>query len=226
MGVLKVVKKLLTAVALCGVTAAALASPAAPKDGVEYQTLATPQNTDSGKKVEVIEFFAYYCPHCYAFEPKLSAWVRKQGSNIVYKRVHVPYDERTVPQQKLYFTLESMGVADQFHYKVFQAMHVDHRRLGSDEEVFDFAASLGIDRQKFIDTYRSFGVAAKMRRADSMMEAYKVESWPLIVIDGRYKTSPAQAGQTLTNARDEAELHDASLSVMDFLVARAKAEKK
>ena len=223
---MSLMKNIVVALALCGVALAAAASPADPKNGVEYLTLATPQNTEPGKKIEVIEFFAYYCPHCNAFEPALAAWVRQQGGNIVFKRIHVSYDNNTVPQQRLFFTLEAMGLIEQYHDKVFYAMHVAHQRLNSDEAVFDFAEKQGIERKKFIAAYRSFGIDAKLRRASAMMESYKIDSWPNVAIDGRFLTSPSQANQGSKDAQNEAQLDAGALKVMDFLVAKAKAEKK
>ena len=223
---MRILKQLLGIVALCSVAFSAAASPAAPISGVEYQTLATAQPTDTGKKIEVIEFFAYYCPHCNNLEPLLEAWVKKQGDNIVFKRVHVPRDESVLPQQKLFYTLEAMGLLPQFHKKVFHAMHVERNRLNRDEQVFEWAAANGIDRQKFIDTYRSFGVQAKIKRADGMMDSYKIDSWPTLIVDGRFQASPHLAAAGMQGNPTEAELQAAALQVMDFLVAKAKAEKK
>ena len=212
--------------ALLGLAAAAgLAVPAAaaePKDGVEYLTLPEALPTDSGRKVEVIEFFAYYCPHCYAFEPRLAAWVRQQGDNIVFKRVHVARDASVAPQQRLFFTLEAMGLLEQYHDKVFAAMHVERLRLNSDEQVFDWIAQNGIDRGKFIDTYRSFGIQQRLRRAGAMMDAYRVDRWPVVAIGGRWLTSPSHAGAHAGEARTEAQQMEAALRVMDYLVAKAR----
>jgi len=209
-------------IALLGLAAGASSFAAEPQPGSQYTALPSPQPTDSGKKVEVIEFFAYYCPHCYAFEPQLANWVRQQGDNIVFKRVHVSAGARVLPQQRLFFTLEAMGLLEQYHQKVFDAMHVQHLRLASDEEVFDWVAKNGIDRAKFLETWRSFGMPAKLRRADAMMDSYAVDRWPMIVVDGRWVTSPSQA---LAEA-PEAQRQQAALQVMDGLVAKAKADKK
>jgi thiol:disulfide interchange protein DsbA len=196
-----------------------------PQEGVDYLTLPTPQPTDTGAKVEVIEFFAYYCPHCHAFEPQLAAWVRKQGDNIVFKRVHVARGASVLPQQRLFYTLEALGLLDAYHAKAFDAMHVQHLRLGSDEEVFDWAAANGIDRARFVDAYRSFGVQARLRRAGAMMEAYAVDRWPMVVVDGRWVTSPSHAAQGAPAGASEAQQQQAALQVMDRLVARARAGK-
>jgi protein dithiol oxidoreductase (disulfide-forming) len=223
---MRILKQLLSVVALCSVAFAATASPAAPISGVEYQTLATAQPTDTGKKIEVIEFFAYYCPHCNNLEPMLEAWVKKQGDNIVFKRVHVPRDDSVLPQQKLFYTLDALGLLPQYHKKVFDAMHVERNRLNRDEQVFEWAVANGIDRQKFIDTYRSFGVQAKVKRAAGMMDSYKIDSWPTLIVDGRFQASPHLAANGMQGSPTEAELQAAALQVMDFLVAKAKAEKK
>jgi len=199
-----------------------LFAAAAPQEGRQYLTLPTPQPTEGGKKVEVIEFFAYYCPHCYAFEPQLAAWVRKQGDNIVYKRVHVAGPAGVQAQQRLFYTLDAMGVLDQYHQKVFDAMHVQRLRLGSEEQVFDWAAQNGIDRARFTETWRSFGIQARLRRAGAMMDAYGVDRWPLIVIDGRWVTSPSHVNEGAT----EAQQQQATLQVMDWLVDKAKAGKQ
>ena len=59
-----------------------------------------------------------------------------------------------------------------------------------------------------------------------MMDAYGVDFWPLIVVDGRYLTSPARRPAPAASASTEAQQQQAALQVMDFLVAKAKAEKK
>lgn len=219
-------KYVLSALTLSAVALTASASPADPKNGVEYHTLPAVQPTDSGKKIEVTEFFAYYCPHCYAFEPTLEAWVKKQGDNIVFKRVHVPYNESVLPQQKLFYTLEAMGLlTDKLHKEIFDEMHVRHNHLDRDTAIFEFVGKQGIDVAKFTDTYRSLGVAARLRKGNAMFNDYKVDSWPMLAFDGHYLTSPTMANEA-GKATTEAQLDTQVLQVMDFLVAKAKAEKK
>jgi thiol:disulfide interchange protein DsbA len=219
------IRNLLWAAAI-GLGAAASAFAADPKDGVQYLTLAEAQNTDAGNKVEVTEFFAYYCPHCNRFEPLLAEWVRKQGANIVFKRVHVSSGPRVLPQQHLYYTLEALGLLGQYHDKVFNAMHAERQRLDTDEAVLDWAVRSGIDRGKFVEAWNSFGVQAKLRRANAMMAAYGINEWPMVAIDGRFMTSPSQAGNGATAPQTEGDLQQSALQVMDYLVAKAKAEKK
>jgi thiol:disulfide interchange protein DsbA len=211
---------LLAVVSLSLIAATAGASPASPVNGADYRTLDQAQPTDSGKKVEVTEFFWYSCPHCNAFDPSLEAWVKKQGDKIVFKRVPVAFRDSFVPQQKLYYSLEALKQVDAMHSKVFRAIHVEHQSLDTDSAIAAFVAKQGIDPKKFADVYNSFGVETKVQRATQLQSAYKVDGVPMIAINGRYVTSPAIVGAGM-GSQSEPVLFNATLQVMDNLVAKS-----
>lgn len=206
-----------------GVSTGGAAAPA-PKAGVDYLVLPERQHTGSGNKVEVTEFFAYSCPHCHSFEPKLAAWVAKQGPNIVYRRVHVGLNGGVGAQQRLFYTLEAMGLLEQYHARVFAAIHEQRLRLNSDELVFAWAEQAGIARARFIETYRSSAVQASINGAAGQMQGYRIEYWPVVAVGGRYLTSPYQASQGGEAGATEAQQQQAALEVLDHLVAKAAAE--
>ena len=221
---MRFLKFMLSVVTLSALALTAAASPTDPKEGAEYKTLAKPQPVDTGKKVEIIEFFDYACPHCAAFDSTLNAWVKKQGDNIVFKRVHIGRQGSDVPQARMFYTLQAMGLlTPELHTKAFNEIHVNHNRMNRDEMVFDFVAKQGVDKQKFIDTYRGFGVAGHVRKALAMMNDYSVEFWPLLIVDGKYQTAPSMAGAEATS---ETQLNANVTQVLDALVVKAKAEKK
>lgn len=201
------------------------ASPSAPVSGVDYRTLDKPQSTDSGKKVEVTEFFWYACPHCHAFEPALNDWVRKQGDAILFKRVPIVFGEtpsqqqRFVPQQKLYYTLEAMGLLEQLHLTVFKAIHVGRQPLDNDAAITDFVEKQGVDKKKFIDLYNSFGVQTKVRRAAQLQQAYQIDGVPIVAIGGRYLTSPSIVVVGM-GRQSELALQSGALQVMSWLVEK------
>ena len=212
----------LVAAALCA--SAAIASPTAPQQGVEYVTLSTPQPVQTaGKKVEVVEFFMYHCPHCNAFEPDLERWVKKQGDKIKFRRVHYPYSGPNDPEAHLFLTLEALGQSEEMQPKVFKAFHVDRLRLNKDDAIIDWVSKNGIDRAKFLDAWNSFGVQTKLRRLPQLVAEYKVESVPTVVIDGKYQTSPSIA-QAAVHATSEPQIFGATLQIMDALVAKAAAK--
>lgn len=221
---MRFLQHVLAALSLTLVAATAGASPANPQNGVDYRTLDKAQQTDSGKKVEVTEFFWYSCPHCFAFEPALVEWVKKQGDKIVFKRVPVAFRDSFVPQQRLYYTLEAMGRLDDIHKKVFHTIHVERRSLDTEASIVDFIVKQGIDKQKFLELFNSFGVQSKARRATQLQTAYQVDGVPMIAIDGRFLTAPSIVSASVGN-QPESALHAATLQVMDALVARTAKEK-
>jgi thiol:disulfide interchange protein DsbA len=221
---MRFLSKFFAAATLCLMVATSGASPANPQSGTDYRTLEKAQPTEAGKKVEVTEFFWYACPHCNAFEPALSEWVKKQGDKIVFKRVPVLFRDTMIPQQHLYYALEAMGKSEEMQKKIFRAIHVDRQRLESEEEIAEFVAKQGIDKQKFLDLFHSFGVQTKVKRVPQLQQDYHIDGVPTVAIAGRYLTSPSIVGTGMGTQQSEAALQDATLQVMDYLVAKAAKE--
>jgi thiol:disulfide interchange protein DsbA len=222
---MRLLKHALVALSLGFVAFAASATPANPQNGVDYRTLEQRQQTDSGKKVEVVEFFWYSCPHCYALDPELEAWVKKQGDNINFRRIPVAFRESFVPQQKMFYALEALGKGEELHRKIFNAIHAQHQPLDSETQIVDFMVKNGVDKQKFLDAFNSFAVQAKARRATQLMQAYQVDGVPLLAVDGHYETSPSIVANSLGNVSEQA-LGSGTLQVLDWLVAKVQQETK
>jgi len=183
-----------------------------PIEGQHYVKLTQRQPTQDPKKLEVVEFFWYGCPHCHAFEPMLDAWVKKLPADVNFRRLPVAF--REVPfvlHQKLYFAIETLGLVDSLHRKVFNAMHVERNPLNTPEAIGDFVAKNGVDKAKFIDTMNSFSVQAKSKQAAALSAGYKIDGTPAIGIDGRYYTAGSLAGS-----------NERSLVVTEYLMAQAR----
>jgi len=186
---------------------------AAPTADKEYQVLKAPQPVPAGK-IEVTEFFWYGCPHCFDFEPDLEAWVKKQGKDVVFKRVPVAFRDDLLPHTKIFYTLEALGKLDAMHAKVFNAIHVERKRLLDANEIADFMAKNGIDRKAWLDAYNSFSVTTNSQRANKIADAYKVDGVPTLVVQGKYVTSPSIAGDKTT-----------AIQTMDYLVTAVREKK-
>lgn len=182
-----------------GATVAALpgflALPAYAQQGKGYVELnpKAPVDAPAGQ-VEVIEFFSYGCVHCMNFEPVFSAWKKTVAKNVLVRREHVGFQSSFEPLQRIYYSLEALGEVDKLHAKVFEAFQKDRKRLDKPDVLFPWVAEQGVDRAKFEQAYKSFGVASKVRRAVQLQEAYKVEGTPALGIAGRYYTDGSMAG--------------------------------
>lgn len=218
---MRFIQHLLAAASLSFLAATAGASPQAPVNGQDYRTLDQAQQTDSGKKVEVIEFFWYSCPHCNLLEPSLEAWVKKQGDKISFKRVPIAFRDSFVPQQKLYYTLEAMGKLNELHVKVFRAIHTERTPLDNDAQIAAWITKQGVDAKQFANVYNSFSVQTKVQRATQLQGAYKIDGVPMLAIDGRYLTSPSIVGRSLGRGVSEEVLHSSTLQVADWLITKS-----
>ncbi len=145
-------------------------------------------------KVEVVEFFWYGCPHCFHMEPELKKWLEKKPEQVVFKRIPTPLNPSWTVHAQFYYAAEAIGVIDELHEPLFEAMHVKKRKLFDKQSLIDFAVDQGVDRQKLVDAWNSFGVYVKVQQARKLGQRYALDGVPAIGIDGRYKTSGSLAG--------------------------------
>ena len=170
------------------------------KEGSDYLRLQRPAPVDSkAGQIEVLEFFAYTCIHCYNFEPLLTAWMAKKPANVVVRSTPVAFSPAMEPLQRLYYALEAMGKVEALHEKAFRAVHVDKVRLQDPAVMADWIAQQGVDKTQFNQFYNSFGVAGKAKRATQLQDAYQVEGTPALGVAGRYYIS-GQGPRTLAVA--------------------------
>jgi len=186
--------KILAALAV-SLPLAFLAQPAAAIEaGKDYLVLSPAQPVDSQGKIEVLEFFAYTCPHCFELEPDLAAWSRKLPKDVVLKRVPAVFSAKWEPMARAYYTLESLGVLDKLHVDVFEAIHLKGQNLTQAETFYGWAASQGLDRKRVQDVYNSFGVSMKVARAKQLSQGYKLSGVPALTVNGKYLTSGSLTG--------------------------------
>lgn len=184
-------------------------------DKIDFKPISPPQPTDSGSKIEVVEFFQYTCPHCAAFNPLLEKWRKTLPTDVQYRRNPIAWDDRNLPHVRIYFTLEALGKTDELQSKVYDAIHVGKKPLLKSEEIADLMAANGIDRKLWLDTYNSFSVGARAARAGQVWRAYKIDGTPMVAVDGKFMTAPSMVGS-----------REGSLAVLDSLIARARSERQ
>ena len=184
-----------TASTLCMQSPAQAQGPSKFLAGKDFLKLDRPVATDTeAGKIELIEFFWYSCPHCNAFEPTFAQWVKNAPKDLVVRRIPVAFRDDFAPQQRLFFALEAMGLLEKLHAKVFQAVHVERLPLNTDALILGWIEKQGVDKLKFADTVKSFGVASKLKRAAQLQNDFKIEGVPSLGVAGKYYTDGSLAG--------------------------------
>lgn len=176
-----------------------------------YVTLGQTVPSDSLDKVEVLEFFAYSCPHCAVMEPLVDKWAGTLGDDVVLKRVPVAFNAGMGDLQRTYFVLEALDRLD-LHPKLFAAIHQEKRPVFDKKAIRKWAESEGIDGADFDNAFDSFGVQTKANRANDLIRLYQIQGTPSLAVAGKYVTSPAY-----TNSYED------TLNVAEALIKQSKA---
>jgi thiol:disulfide interchange protein DsbA len=194
--------------------ALALAPALAVAQQFSWTDVKPPQQIEADGKIEVLEFFWYGCIHCYNLEPVIEKWEKKRPGDVVFRRVPVVFDGRTQRDAPFYYAFEALGLVEKLHRPFFDAIHREGLRLDNTNAVNEWLQKNGVDPKKFNDTIKSFGVQSKLRRAQQMTVAYRIEGTPTMAVQGRY-----------TIAAENARTPESMLKTVDHLVETVRKQK-
>ncbi len=164
-------------------------------EGVNYQLIEPPQPTADPDKVEVTEVFWYRCPHCFRFQPYIERWLKSKPDYVVYVRLPAILRPDWSYYAAAYYTAEALGVLDKIHEPLFDAIHRQRRakELDEEENLMKFFADYGVSNEDFTNTFHSFAINSKVRRADLMTDRYHIHGTPSVVVNGKYLVDPGMA---------------------------------
>jgi thiol:disulfide interchange protein DsbA len=205
--------------ALCATPALAVAQTVegTPEAGTDYVVLPHPQPPlERSDKIEVLDFFGYWCPHCFQFITDLDPWRKHLAADVAYRHVPVAFRPNETPLALTFYALQAMNRLEDMHVKVFAAIHVDKRRMVDADSIADFMASSGIDRAKWLSVYNSFSVVTAANRAPQIWQAYGIDGTPTLACDGRFMTSPSMV---------RSKSNVGALATMDYLIDRVRRER-
>jgi len=202
------------ALAATGLAAAAWAQ-GGPAEGRHYARLAQRLPGAPGK-IEVIEFFFYKCPHCFAFDPLLEAWVRQLPADVSFRRVPVGQQAMLKLHARTYYALEAMGaLTPAVHGGIFNAFHRQGVDANDEAAITALVGKLGVDAAKFKAALASFGVQSRLAQGQKLAELSGADQVPALVIGGRFRTGPGMGGNA---NQSEATQGQQALAVADFLI--------
>ncbi|WP_068828941.1 thiol:disulfide interchange protein DsbA/DsbL [Pseudomonas sp. BMS12] len=180
--------------------------------GRQYDELSSPVPVSQPGKIEVVELFWYGCPHCYQFEPTLNPWIEKLPADVHFIRIPAMFGGVWDIHGQMFITLESMGVEKEVHDAVFKAIHQEKRKLATPEEMAEFLAEQGVDKDKFLSTYNSFAVKGQVAKAKKLALAYQIKGVPVLIVNGKYRFDIGSSGGP-----------EQALDVADFLIDKERA---
>jgi thiol:disulfide interchange protein DsbA len=203
----------LATASLIGMTATATAAEPI-EAGKQYVELSSPVPVSKPGKIEVVELFWYGCPHCYHFEPTINPWIKKLPDDVHFVRIPAMFGGVWDAHGQLFVTLESMGVEDKVHAAIFDAIQQKGQKLAKPDEMAEFLATQGIDKDEFLKAYNSFGVKSQVEKDKKLAMAYQISGVPTMIVNGKYRFDIGSAGGP-----------EQALQVADQLIAKERAAK-
>lgn len=199
------------------------AAPAEPaNDGALYQSgrdyfpIEPVQSTNSGDQIEVIEVFGYSCIHCAHLAPLLAAWKKELPADVKLDYMPAVFGGIWEVYGRAYYAAETMGVLAKTHDPLFEALHTEHRKIGSLDDLGAWYAEHGVDKAQFLATMESFTVNAKIAQAQQQVPRYGVDGTPSLIVNGKYRVVAPRGDGSFTKM----------LQITDWLIERERAAKK
>ncbi|HCN64683.1 MAG TPA: thiol:disulfide interchange protein [Pseudomonas sp.] len=208
-----ILSAVLVSASLFGMTAQAADVPL--EAGKTYVELANPVPVAEPGKIEVVELFWYGCPHCYAFEPTINPWADKLPADVHFVRIPAMFGGPWDAHGQLFLTLEAMGVEHKVHAAIFNAIQKEGKRLTDKNDMADFVATQGVDKEKFLQTFDSFAIKGQIVKAKELAKKYEVSGVPTLIVNGKYRFDLGTAGGP-----------EQALNVADQLIAKERAAEK
>ncbi len=177
-------------------------------EGVDFQRIEPVVKTSDPEKVVVTEIFWYGCPHCYRFEPFVEKWAESLPTGVVFEQVPSSLNPSWTGHARTFYAMKMMGVQEQLHGKLFNAIHIKRQRLNSLDSIAKFVAEQGYDEKLFRKHYASFPVDSQVRKNNKIEQRYGHQGVPAVIVNGKFLTTGSMA-----------QNYDRMIKIIDFLVA-------
>ena len=166
------------------------------------------------KKILVVEAFWYGCPHCYIFEDFLSDWGKKDSKDINFINMPVVFNKPWLLHARAFYTMRELDNFHDLHKNFFYAYHEQQRTFSSMESIMKFLDSQGVDTKKATKIFSSEGVSKKVQEANYLLETYKIDSVPAIIINDKYKISGNMA-----------KTYERMIEITDYIIELERSKK-
>ena len=154
-------------------------------EGKHYEVVA--QTTTA--EPQVLEFFSFYCGHCFSFEPLMKTLKEKLPADIEIKKNHVNFIGKEMGPKltQAYAAAEILKVEDKVANLIFEQLHKQKKGVNGDQGVLDIFKKAGVsnaDAQAALASFPVSGIASQMSRNTAK---FKIRGVPALIVNGKYK---------------------------------------
>lgn len=175
--------------ALIGMMMAFSASAAEFSDGAQYVTLDKPVTGEP----QVLEFFSFYCPHCYQFEEvyHVSDNVKKvlpAGTKMT--KYHVEFLGPLGKQMtQAWAVAMALGVEDKITPLMFEAVQKT-QTVQTPDDIRNVFVKAGVSAEDYDAALNSFVVKSLVVQQQKAAEDLQLRGVPAMFVNGKYMVKP------------------------------------
>lgn len=181
--------------------------------GKDYVVLDKPVKTSDSSKIEVTEVFWYGCPHCNQLRPVFDHWKKQRADDVIIQHSPAMWNKNMVTHARLFYTAKALGKLDLAHKDIFDAMHIQRKKLLNSKEMYPIFAKYDVTEEDFEKTFKSFGVNSQIQQADARARSYGISGTPEVIVNGKYRISSRTA-----------DSHARMLKVAEFLIEKERED--
>jgi thiol:disulfide interchange protein DsbA len=160
--------------------------------GTHYEVIAE-QTTE---KKEIVEFFSFWCSHCFNFEPIVKNIKSKIADDVEFKKVHVNFMGFTSKQiqddaTRAMMVARVLKKGDVLNQAIFQYIHVARSSITGLKDLRNIFILNGVDPEEFDKVVTSFGVNSMLKNNNKSIQQYRkhVSSVPNFIVNGKYQAT-------------------------------------
>ncbi|CNJ05280.1 thiol:disulfide interchange protein DsbA [Yersinia mollaretii] len=171
--------------ALVGMVMAFSASAAQFTDGTQYQTLNKPVTGEP----QVLEFFSFYCPHCYQFEeiyhvPQAVKKALPEGTKMT--RYHVEFLGPLGKQlTQAWAVAMALGVEDKITPLMFEGVQKT-QTVQTPDDIRNVFIKAGVSGEDYDAALNSFVVKSLVAQQQKAAQDLELRGVPAMFVNGKY----------------------------------------
>lgn len=158
------------------------------EEGKHYQEL----DTQASSKPIVTEYFSFYCPHCYGFEPVMQQLKGNLIEGAKFQKAHASFmgGHMGPSMAKAYATMVALKVEDKMVPVMFRQVQDLKQPPKNDAELRQIFVDNGIDGAKYDAAFNGFAVESMQRRYDKGFKDAGLRGVPSVIVNNKYLLTP------------------------------------
>lgn len=156
----------------------------------------TKVNEEVTSKPEVREFFSFYCPHCFQFEPFMAKLKTSIPKDVKFEMNHVDFLRAASPKvqqslSKAVVVAHQLGMEKKLIGAIFNYIQVQRAVVTSEKDIRNVFVLHGADGEKFDKLMKSFSVVSKAKAMKKQQDYFAkkgaLTGVPAVIVNGKYR---------------------------------------